>query len=134
MQLTVSYREIQNYILREYKKEIGLEYIDRQTFRVSYSPSRFVPTARLNIRVDFVSEEEVILSYNGRRGINMIIHGLVLCMGNRIDSNLLRVVPEDRLLYFYPLSVKGAAKVFELLKPEGIYFTETGVEVVMGLR
>lgn len=134
MQIFLSYTEIEQYIQNHYQKEIGIMFIDNHTISLSYSAHRFVPTVHITLKIERFTSEELILSYNGKRGINLIIHGIILFMEGKINKSTVEIMPERKEIYLYIDAIKGIEKAYEYLTPKDIFFTEEGMVLEAGVR
>ena len=110
MQIAISYREIQTFILHEFNKEIGLKYLNPKTISISVSPYRFVPSVRLDITIEEIHESSLILSYNARRGINLIIRGLISFMKDKVNNEFLSILTDKQLIYIQLYKINGDRK------------------------
>lgn len=134
MQIAISYREIQTFILREFNKEIGMKYLNPKTLSISFSPYRFVPSVRIDVTIEEINENSILLSYNARRGINIIIRGLISFMDEKVNNGFLSVLTDKRLIYIQLYKIKGAEKTLEYLEPKDIRLVENGVMIDLKVK
>lgn len=134
MQIAISYREIQRFILHEFNKEVGIKYLNPKTLSVSFSPNRFIPSVRIDITIEEIRETAILLSYSARRGINLIIRGLISFMDEKMNKDIISIFPDKRLIYIQLYKIKGAQKTLEYLEPKDIRFVENGVMLDLAVK
>ncbi|MCD7901809.1 MAG: hypothetical protein LUH22_18740 [Bacteroides sp.] len=103
--------------------------MDSQTLSLSYSPRRFLPAVRVEVKVESLNEESLILSYNGKAAMNMLIRGFIVYMNERIDKDIIRINLDKKLIQVRLRSIRGLEKTFEYLTPSTIFFDEEKVHV-----
>lgn len=134
MQITISYPEIERFIQTHYQRMMKIQFVDSQTFAVSYSPYRFMPSVQVHVRIQNLSEETVVLVYNGRRGVNLIIRGLLSFMKEKINTDFLSVDSKRQIIWINLNSIKGIDKAYQYITPSDIYFDQERIHLTLEIR
>ena len=134
MQITISYPEIERFIQTHYQRMMKIQFVDSQTFAVSYSPYRFMPSVQVHVRIQNLSEETVVLVYNGRRGVNLIIRGLLSFMKEKINTDFLSVDSKRQIIWINLNSINGIDKAYQYITPSDIYFDQERIHLTLEIR
>lgn len=137
MEVRIKYTEIQEFILKNSQKEVGLTYVDPFTVSVSTKIKvfAFVKNVGVDLKVEKLEGSKLPLVYSGKFGIELLISPAI--------SFLKRLVPEKTNLIsqgtgnrvFVNLAEIDQLKaVLDKVELQSISFDETHVIVEAGLK
>lgn len=137
MEVRIKYTEIQEFIKKNFQKEVGLAYVDPSTVSVSTKIKvfAFVKNVGVDLKVEKLEGSILHLVYSGKLGIEMLISPAI--------SFLKRLVPEKTNLIsqgtgnrvFVNLAEIDQLKaVLDKVELQSISFDETHVIVEAGLK
>ncbi len=88
MKISVTYREIENYIAGKTGRRVGLSKVSDKEVCVSVSQHVIFKTIQIgiNVRVDSISNDELNLTYDGGFGLDLIISGLMSLVKNKLPE------------------------------------------------
>lgn len=136
MEVRIEYTEIQEFIKKNFQKEVGLTYVDPSTVSVSTKIKvfAFVKNVGVDVKVEKLEGSKLPLVYSGK-GIELLISPAI--------SFLKRLVPEKTNLIsqgtgnrvFVNLAEIDQLKaVLDKVELQSISFDETHVIVEAGLK
>ena len=137
MEVRIKYTEIQEFIKKNFQKEVGLAYVDPSTVSVSTKIKvfAFVKNVGVDLKVEKLEGSILHLVYSGKLGIEMLISPAI--------SFLKRLVPEKTNLtsqgtgnrVFVNLAEIDQLKaVLDKVELQSISFDENHVIVEAGLK
>lgn len=137
MEVRIKYTEIQEFILNNFHKEVGLAYVDPSMVSVSTKIKvfAFVKNVGVDLKVEKLEGSKLPLVYSGKLGIELLISPAI--------SFLKRLVPEKTNLIsqgtgnrvFVNLAEIDQLKaVLDKVELQSISFDETHVIVEAGLK
>lgn len=137
MEVRIKYTEIQEFIKKNFQKEVGLAYVDPSTVSVStrIQVFAFARNVGVDLKVEKLEGSKLPLVYSGKFGIEMLISPAI--------SFLKRLVPEKTNLIsqgtgnkvFVNLAEIDKLKaVLDKVELQSISFDETHVIVEAGLK
>ena len=137
MEVRIKYTEIQEFILNNFHKEVGLAYVDPSTVSVSTKIKvfAFVKNVGVDLKVEKLEGSKLPLVYSGKLGIELLISPAI--------SFLKRLVPEKTNLIsqgtgnrvFVNLAEIDQLKaVLDKVELQSISFDETHVIVETDLK
>ena len=137
MEVRIKYTEIQEFIKKNFQKEVGLAYVDPSTVSVSTKIKvfAFVKNVGIDLKVEELEGSKLPLVYSDKLGIELLISPAI--------SFLKRLVPEKTNLIsqgtgnkvFVNLAEIDKLKaVLDKVELQSISFDETHVIVEAGLK
>lgn len=137
MEVRIKYTEIQEFILNNFHKEVGLTHVDPSTVSVSTKIKvfAFVKNVGVDLKVEKLEGSILHLVYSGKFGIELLISPAI--------SFLKRLVPEKTNLIsqgtgnrvFVNLAeIDQLKEVLDKVELQSISFDETHVIVEAGLK
>lgn len=137
MEVRIKYTEIQEFIKKNFQKEVGLAYVDPSTVSVSTKIKvfAFARNVGVDLKVEKLEGSKLPLVYSGKLGIELLISPAI--------SFLKRLVPEKTNLIsqgtgnrvFVNLAEIDKLKaVLDKVELQSISFDETHVIVEAGLK
>ena len=76
MNLQISYKELEAFMMKKYNQQVKLEFVDEKT--MSVTKKVVIKNATINISVDQVAGNDISLSYQTGFGIEWIIKGALM--------------------------------------------------------
>lgn len=137
MEVRIKYTEIQEFILNNFHKEVGLTYVDPSTVSVSTKIKvfAFVKNVGVDLKVEKLEGSILHLVYSGKLGIELLISPAI--------SFLKRLVPEKTNLIsqgtgnrvFVNLAeIDQLKEVLDKVELKSISFDENHIIVEAGLK
>lgn len=137
MEVRIKYTEIQEFIKKNFQKEVGLAYVDPSTVSVSTKIKvfAFVKNVGVDLKVEKLEGSKLPLVYSGKLGIELLISPAI--------SFLKKLVPEKTNLIsqgtgnkvFVNLAEIDKLKaVLDKVELQSISFDETHVIIEAGLK
>ena len=137
MEVRIKYTEIQEFILKNFHKEVGLTYVDPSTVSVSTKIKvfAFVKNVGVDLKVEKLEGSILHLVYSGKLGIELLISPAI--------SFLKRLVPEKtnlisqgtgNKLFVNLAEIDKLKAVLDKVELQSISFDETHVIVEAGLK
>lgn len=137
MEVRIKYTEIQEFIKKNFQKEVGLTYVDPSTVSVStrIQVFAFARNVGVDLKVEKLEGSILHLVYSGKFGIELLISPAI--------SFLKRLVPEKTNLIsqgtgnkvFVNLAeIDQLEKVLDKVELQSISFDETHFIVEAGLK
>lgn len=112
MNALITYKEISDFIERQYKIRPMFNTVDTQTVEVSYKPGAFIPAIVIKLKVDEISDDIVQLSYDCGMGASFAITGAVAYLEQKIPK-VIEVNTADKRITVYLQQIKELEKVLE---------------------
>ena len=137
MEVRIKYTEIQEFIKKNFQKEVGLVYVDPSTVSVSTKIKvfAFVKNVGVDLKVEKLEGSKLPLVYSGKLGIELLISPAI--------SFLKKLVPEKTNLILQGTGNKVFVNLAEIdklkavldkVELQSISFDETHVIVEAGLK
>ena len=112
MNALITYKEISDFIERQYKIRPMFNTVDTQTVEVSYKPGAIFPAIVIKLKVDEISDDIVQLSYDCGMGASFAITGVVAYLEQKIPK-VIEVNTADKRITVYLQQIKELEKVLE---------------------
>ena len=128
MQFRLSYDEIQEFLYRQSSKRIQLTYSGTHTVRVGAEVNVLFKTTSvgIDIAVERIEGSDLLLSYTGGMGIEMMLKMAVAKMQDKPGMDMLELLDNSRLMLHLGRSPQ-LAQIFERVVLRDIYFDEQSV-------
>lgn len=137
MEVRIKYTEIQEFIKKNFQKEVGLAYVDPSTVSVSTKIKvfAFVKNVGVDLKVEKLEGSKLPLVYSGKLGIELLISPAI--------SFLKKLVPEKTNLILQGTGNKVFVNLAEIdklkavldkVELQSISFDETHVIVKASLK
>ena len=130
MNAVITYKEISDFIEKEYKIRPKFTTVDEKTFEVSYKPGVFMPAIAVKFHIEAMRKDVVCISYDCGTAASLMIAGAVAYLEEKIPSGI-EVNTTDKRVNIYPLSVKQLQKALEYVALSNIVFEENSVNVAL---
>lgn len=132
MNAVITYKEISDFIEKEYKIRPKFTTVDEKTFEVSYKPGVFMPAIAVKFHIEAMRKDVVCISYDCGTAASLMIAGAVAYLEEKIPSGI-EVNTTDKRVNIYPLSVKQLQKALEYVALSNIVFEENSVNVALSM-
>ena len=130
MNAVITYREISDFIEKEYKIRPKFTTVDEKTFEVSYKPSVFMPAITVKFHIEAMRKDIVCMSYECGTPASLMIAGIVAYLEEKIPSGI-EVNTSDKRVNIYPQRFKQIEKAVEYVSLSDITFEENSVNVAL---
>lgn len=132
MKLTISYSELQNYIAAHHRANVSLARLSDNEVCVSVTQKILIKTVtvNLNLKIEMVSNQTIVLSYNSGFGIDLIISGLLTFVEKKLPEygNLISKQDGNRIC-LHLSKIEKLRKALQTIELTGIRFLNDGAEV-----
>lgn len=136
MKLTISYAELQEYVVSHFHKTVNVGYVDGKTVSVSLPIKvlAFTKSVSINVGVEKIEGSDLYLSYDGKMGIDLLVSPAI--------SYAKRLVPEKaewveqrsgNIVKLRLGDLDKLQKVFEKVALRAIRFAPESIEVEIAL-
>ena len=132
MNAVITYKEISDFIEKEYKIRPKFTTVDEKTFEVSYKPGVFMPAIAVKFHIEAMRKDVVCISYDCGTAASLMIAGAVAYLEEKIPSGI-EVNTTDKRINVYPLRFKQLEKALEYLALSNIVFEENSVNVALSM-
>ena len=95
MNLQISYKELEAFMMKKYNQQVKLEFVDEKT--MSVTKKVVIKDATINISVDQVAGNDISLSYQAGFGIEWIIKGALMWFKESI-KDFVEELEDNKLL------------------------------------
>ena len=128
MQFRITYEEIQDFLYRQSSKRLQLTYSGTHTVRVGAEVNVLFKTTSvgIDIAVERIEGSDLLLSYTGGMGIEMMLKMAVAKMQDKPGMDMLELLDNSRLMLHLGRSPQ-LAQIFERVVLRDIYFDEQSV-------
>lgn len=130
MNALITYKEISDFIEKQYKIRPMLNTLDTQTVEVSYKTSALLPAIVIKLRIDEVSDDVVHLSYDCGKGASFVITGAVAYLDQKIPKGI-EVNTTDKCITVYPRQIKELEKALEYVALNKVRFEDNSINIAL---
>lgn len=136
MKLSITYTELQDYVVNHFHKTVNLGYVDGATISVSV-PIKvlgFTKSISINLIVKKIEGTDLFLSYDGKMGIDMLVSPAI--------SYAKKLMPEKagwveqmpgNIVKLRLGDIDKLQKVFDKLELNNIFFEQDNIGIEMSL-
>lgn len=137
MEVRIKYTEIQEFILNNFHKEVGLTYVDPSTVSVSTKIKvfAFVKNVGVDLKVEKLEGSILHLVYSGKFGIELLISPAISFLKKLVPekTNLISQGTGNRV-FVNLAEIDKLKAVLDKVELQSISFDETHVIVEAGLK
>ena len=137
MEVRIKYTEIQEFILNNFHKEVGLAYVDPSTVSVSTKIKvfAFVKNVGIDLKVEELEGSKLPLVYSDKLGIELLISPAISCLKRLVPEKTNLISQGTGNKVFVNLAEIDQLKaVLDKVELQSISFDETHVIVEAGLK
>ncbi len=130
MQFRITYEEIQDFLYRQSSKRLQLTYSGTHTVRVGAEVNVLFKTTSvgIDVTVERIEGTDLLLSYSGGMGIEMMLKMAIAKMKDRPGMDMLELLDNSQLMLHLGRSPQ-LAQIFERIVLRDICFDEQTVIV-----
>lgn len=137
MEVRIKYTEIQEFIKKNFQKEVGLAYVDPSTVSVSTKIKvfAFVKNVGVDLKVEKLEGSKLPLVYSGKLGIELLISPAISFLKKLVPekTNLISQGTGNRV-FVNLAEIDQLKAVLDKVELQSISFDETHVIVEAGLK
>lgn len=137
MEVRIKYTEIQEFILKNFQKEVVLTYVDPSTVSVSTKIKvfAFVKNVGVDLKVEKLEGSKLPLVYSGKFGIELLISPAISFLKKLVPekTNLISQGTGNRV-FVNLAEIDQLKAVLDKVELQSISFDETHVIVEAGLK
>jgi hypothetical protein len=130
MNAVITYKEISDFIEKEFKIRPKFTTVDERTLEVNYKPGVFMPTISVKFHIEAMHKDIVCMSYDCGTPASLMIAGVVAYLDEKIPSGI-EVNTTDKRVNIYPLRFKQIEKVLEYVVLSNITFEDNSAKVAL---
>ena len=128
MNVVITYKEISDFIEKEYKIRPRFTTINEKTVEVSYKPGVFMPVISVNVKIEALRQDIVCMSYECGTAASLMIAGIVAYLEEKIPSGI-EVNTMDKRVNIYPQRFKQMEEALEYIALSNLTFEENAINV-----
>jgi len=132
MNAVITYKEISDFIEKEFKIRTKFTAVDENTFEASYKPGVFMPAITVKLQIEAMRKDVVCMSYDCDAAASLMIAGIVAYLEEKIPSGI-EVNATDKRINIYPQRFKQLEKVLEYVALSNVVFEENTVNVTLSI-
>lgn len=141
MKLFIDYAEIIALVKEKSGKDITLTTLNDKTVKVGYVMKVKVPfmdkhlstTFDVDVTYEKLVGEDVYLSYNGGKGLDMVIEGVKNLVPQLKDIEIIEFASGNNVIVHLG-KIENAHEALEKIAVNGLHFTKEVVNVVFSLK
>jgi hypothetical protein len=130
MNAVITYREISDFIEKNFKMRPKFTTVDDKTIELSYMPNLFMPTIAVKFHIEAMRKDVVCMSYDCGTAASLMIAGIVAYLEEKIPNGV-EVNTTDKRVNIYPQRFKQIEKVLEYVSLSNITFEGNSVNVAL---
>ena len=130
MNAVITYREISDFIEKNFKMRPKFTTVDDKTIELSYMPNVFMPTIAVKFHIEAMRKDVVCMSYDCGTAASLMIAGIVAYLEEKIPNGV-EVNTTDKRVNIYPQRFKQIEKVLEYVALSNITFEGNSVNVAL---
>lgn len=130
MNAIITYKEISDFIEKEFKIQLKFTAVDEKTIEMSYKSGVFMPTISVKFHIEATHKDIICLSYECGTPVSLMIAGVVVYLEEKIPSGI-EVNTTDKLVNIYPQRFKQIEKALEYVVLSNITFEENAANVAL---
>ena len=136
MNITISFNEIKNIILKKTNGKVNLDFtcVDYRTVKVSYKPMPFLPAVNVDVMVAKVDNSQLVLSYKANPAVDMIIKGVSNYLDNHIPKDIIELDASIQCVCINLDKIEQLQKPMEMMELKQISFEKENVRAEIILK
>lgn len=132
MNVVITYKEISDFIEKEYKIRPRFTTINEKTVEVSYKPGVFMPVISVNVKIEAMRQDIVCMSYECGTAASLMIAGIVAYLEETIPSGI-EVSTTDKRVNIYPQRFKQVDKALEYVALSNLTFEDNAINIGLSI-
>lgn len=130
MNAEITYKEISDFIEKEFKIRPKFTTVNEKTLDVSYKPGVFMPTISVKFHIKTMRNDIICLSYECGNAASLMIAGVVAYLQEKIPNGI-EVNTTDKRVNIYPQRFKQLEKALKYVALSNITFEENSANVAL---
>lgn len=129
MNITISFSELKEILAEKTnnKVDIDLCFVQRDTIKISYKPIPFLSAVGINIKIDFMDNSKICLSYDAGNAIDMVIKGLIAFLDDNIPKEIVELDTSNQSVSIHLDSIEQLQKPLEMMEIQDVWFEDNAV-------
>lgn len=132
MNAVITYKEISDFIEKEFRIRPKVAAVDEKTFETSYKPGVFMPAIVVKFHIEALRKDVVCMSYDCSTAASLMIAGAVAYLEEKIPNGI-EVNSSDKRVNIYPQRFKQLEKVLEFVALSNVAFEENAVNITLSM-
>lgn len=132
MNAIITYKEVSDFIEKEFKIRPKFTTVDEKTFEVSYKPGVFMPVIAVKFHIEAMRKDVICMSYDCGGAAALMISGVVAYLEEKIPSGI-EVNTTDKRVNIYPQRFNQVEKALEYVALSNIAFEENSINVGLSM-
>ncbi len=104
---------------------------DEKSIRITYR--KLIVSVEVVLRIERITEDEIVLSYVSGMGIDFLIQGAVITLGKNIPG-CISINPDIHEITVLVDEIESLQKVFDKISPDNLYVEDNGVGLEFRLK
>lgn len=132
MIIVITYKEVSDFIAKQFNIRPMFTTVNEKTFEISYKPSVFIPAIVVKFQIETMSNDIVCMSYDCGTASSLMIAGMVAYLKEKIPNGI-EVNTIDKRVNIYPQNFKQVEKALEYVILSNISFEENSINIGLSM-
>jgi len=135
MKASISFPELQNILQEKTEQNIGFEYVDNKTIKITYPLNLGIIKKDISAELTIIEiiGSDLLVKLDAGMGTDTLMNTVLSLLHNKIPEGLIEKRP-DRHLMLHLGSIEQVKSVFDAIQVDDIYVLNDGLEVEGGLK
>ena len=135
MKASISFPELQNILQEKTEQNIGFEYVDNKTIKITYPLNQGIIKKDISAELTIIEiiGSDLLVKLDAGMGTDTLMNTVLSLLHNKIPEGLIEKRP-DRHLMLHLGSIEQVKSVFDAIQVDDIYVLNDGLEVEGGLK
>ena len=135
MKASISFPELQNILQEKTEQNIGFEYVDNKTIKITYPLNLGIIKKDISAELTIIEiiGSDLLVKLDAGMGTDTLMSTVLSLLQNKIPEGLIEKRP-DRHLMLHLGSIEQVKSVFDAIQVDDIYVLNDGLEVEGGLK
>ena len=135
MKASISFPELQNILQEKTEQNIGFEYVDNKTIKITYPLNLGIIKKDISAELTIIEiiGSDLLVKLDAGMGTDTLMNTVLSLLHNKIPEGLIEKRP-DRHLMLHLGSFEQVKSVFDAIQVDDIYVLNDGLEVEGGLK
>lgn len=135
MKASISFPELQNILQEKTEQNIGFEYVDNKTIKITYPLNLGIIKKDISAELTIIEiiGSDLLVKLDAGMGTDTLMNTVLSILHNKIPEGLIEKRP-DRHLMLHLGSIEQVKSVFDAIQVDDIYVLNDGLEVEGGLK
>ena len=135
MKASISFPELQNILQEKTEQNIGFEYVDNKTIKITYPLNLGIIKKDISAELTIIeiTGSDLLVKLDAGMGTDTLMNTVLSILHNKIPEGLIEKRP-DRHLMLHLGSIEQVKSVFDAIQVDDIYVLNDGLEVEGGLK